>query len=432
MVGVQQKLATGKWYGKVADPLKTTKWQYTPCVATKAEAIAAWVALKARIEKEYWDSRTERARENPLTRNISRAPDNIADAAPQTAYWVANRNTKHLPQRMVRVGTGRGKDGFKWRRACQDADGCVHMAVHSHDGKRDFCAHHGGKECPCGNPVWTTCMKCNGGAEGKKWNNVCCVCNAWTITAKRQKTNGGNGMCPSCEKSKTVAAKEAGMQGPLTAQRTEDRMLDAVCAQVVDEKGFRISHESRNNYRHMLGSRKRSECDARQRRSDALFLKRDADSRICGGLVVEVDEHSHQSYTSECEGGKIDDTFQSFVKLAQDEGKDRSAVVRGGTIRTPYLLFLRVNPDACDLGYFEFNLRCKVVAELVSTFLNEPPATFHAMADADRTMCPHVQCLYYHTQKGKQNMNLYAASGGDSLVWRGNACPTRVGEVALF
>ena len=115
------------------------------------------------------------------------------------------------------------------------------------------------------------------------------------------------------------------------------------------------SDESRSGYPgHMLGSNKQrrsGECDtAHQRRPDLLYVVREpVNSRMVAFLSVEVDEDSHCDRDPNCEGGKIDETFQALTKLAQTEGCSKGAAARHDA-RAPFGLFLKFNPNACDVG----------------------------------------------------------------------------------
>jgi hypothetical protein len=433
-------MSSGKWRGQVHNLLAKTKSgrrkrECTPCFGTKAEAKRALLALKAKLDEAYWTSREALAKQDPTTADVPRAPDDIADAAPRTAYWVPNSKNNHVPQRIVRTGTGNGKQGFYWYPACRHASGCSNRAELSKDGKLEFCQAHGGTACAHG-PNWTRCMHCNGGAEGKVRVNMCNVCNSVELAAKRQTTKNGNGMCASCEQHKRKEARDAGVDAPSKSARWEDVFLDGtdeykgVCMLVTDEKGVVIKYESRDDMKNMLGSnrkRRRGECDTNhQRRPDVLWLVRDRDGRIVAAVMVEVDEHSHGDRDPECEGGKVGDTFAAICQLAQTEGKARLAVARKGVVRMPYVLFLRVNPNACDAEGSNIGIktRIRVVAKKVREFLRTPQKEFYRRADARETMLPHVECLYYHTREGAKNLALYREKHDEkSLYFHGNTCP---------
>ena len=156
-----------------------------------------------------------------------------------------------------------------------------------------------------------------------------------------------------------------------------------------------------------------------------LWLVRDRDGRIVAAVMVEVDEHSHTDRTPACEGGKVCDTFSAICNLAQTEGKGRLAVARNGVVRMPYVLFLRVNPNACDAEGSNIGIktRIRVVAKKVREFLRTPQKEFYRRADARETMLPHVECLYYHTREGAKNIALYRENHGKSLYFYGNTCP---------
>ena len=437
--GLRQR-KSGKWGGQANNQLEKTtsggrKMEYTPSFVTKAEARAALKELKARIDKEYDEYVTKLAMEDPRAKDLPRGSEDIRYALPKTVYWMPNRLDGHKPMIVVRIAQKGTKHGFHWITACQDP-GCTNIACQSHaskGGKREFCKAHGGMECAHGHD-WTRCMHCNGGQEGKKRTDMCSECNSVVIDAKRRLTKGGNGLCVNCEQQK----------GEAKSQRWEDFMLDGnektkgICTLVTDKEGRVITYEMRDDFKNMLGSNKRrrqGECDTdHQRRPDVLWVKRDEDGYICAAIMVEIDENSHGDRTTACEGGKIHDTFAAIVHHAQTEGKNRLGVVRKGKVHHPYVLFLRVNPSACDAkdGPFKTKTRIKVTAAAVSEFLQTPPEFFHEMAESDNTMLPHVQCLYYHSKEGGDNLEFYKAHDDKALHFRGNACPRAAGDLVVF
>jgi hypothetical protein len=133
---------------------------------------------------------------------------------------------------------------------------------------------------------------------------------------------------------------------------------------------------------------------------------------------------------------EVCDTFTAICNLAQTEGKGWLAVVRTGVVRMPHVLFLRVNPNACDASHasdgggggrsIDIPTRIRVVAARVREFLRTPPEEFYRRADAGETMLPHVECLYYHTRQGAHHLAHYREHDGTALHFRGNACPRGV------
>ena len=177
----------------------------------------------------------------------------------------------------------------------------------------------------------------------------------------------------------------------------------------------------------MLGSDKRrriGECDTNhQRRPDLLYLVRDEDAHIVAALFVEIDEHSHADRDPACEAGKIDETFQAILQLAQKEGAARGAAARA-RVRTPFCLFLKFNPNACDApgGAIKLPTRIKDLAARCKDFLNRPASFFHELSDAGECMQPHVGCLYYHTKQGAKNLDYFETHAEGAWVWHGNMC----------
>jgi len=43
-----------------------------------------------------------------------------------------------------------------------------------------------------------------------------------------------------------------------------------------------------------------------------------------------------------------------------------------------------------------------------------------------------VQCLYYHSKKGAENLAMYKEQDGKTVYFRGNACPKAVGELQVL
>jgi hypothetical protein len=179
----------------------------------------------------------------------------------------------------------------------------------------------------------------------------------------------------------------------------------------------------------MLGSNKRSrrgECSTEhQRRPDVLWLVRDAESRIAAAIMVEVDEDSHSDRKSDCEAGKVHDTFQSLLKLAQEEGKNRLAkTTRLGEVLTPQVLFIRFNPNACDAagGPIRLDTRIQVLATRVCELLNTPAEVYQQRSMEGKCMKPYVELLYYHSKRGGKHLDFYEEHK-QSFHLTPNACP---------
>ena len=231
-----------------------------------------------------------------------------------------------------------------------------------------------------------------------------------------------------CEVLLKTEAAVAGSEPPPPNKRWEDVVLDALIPRVVDEHGMKRPYESRDDHRHMLGSNKRTrsgECDtAHQRRPDLLYVVREpVDSRIVAFLSVEVDEDSHCDRDPNCEGGKIDETFQALTQLAQTEGCSRGAAARHDA-RAPFGLFLKFNPNACDVGLFTLDQRIDVLVRRCNAFLSQPASFFTEAAIRDEEMLPQVETMFYHSNRGNSAaiLALLEQSNGSHIRWLGNTC----------
>ena len=248
------------------------------------------------------------------------------------------------------------------------------------------------------------------------------------LAPKRKVKNGGNGLCSGCEVLLKTEAAVAGSEPPPPNKRWEDVVLDDLIPRVLDEHGMKRPYESRDDHRHMLGSNKRTrhgECDtAHQRRPDLLYVVREpVDSRIVAFLSVEVDEDSHSYSDPNCEGGKIDETFQAVTQLAQTEGCSRGAAARHDAV-APFGLFLKFNPNACDVGRFTLDQRIDVLVRRCNAFLSQPASFFTDPAIRREKMLPQVETLFYHSNRGNSAaiLALLEQSNGSHIRWLGNTC----------
>ena len=409
-----------KWQGQAPDPWTGKKihvGMYADTPGEEARGVAAVAAKRAALVAAYDAAMEKRALDDPLTDGLPRAPADATDAVAEQVYWHVSGKTDppHTPYRVVKSGE------TQYERACHECPS--HAIPRSKGGNATHCVAHGGG-CPHGTK-WSACRECNPNA--KKQVNNCSSC-AKRLNKKRRTTKGGNGLCPDCDVHLTAEAKEAGSAPPPAGERWENVVLDKLVTLVVDLEGKKIAYESRDDMRNMLGSngkRRRGECStAHQRRPDLLYLVRDADAHLVACLFVEVDEHSHSDREPSCEAGKVDEEFQSLLQLAQTEGMARHAVARR-EVRTPYVLFLKFNPNTCDApgGAIPLETRIKVLAKRCCDFLTTPTTEFHALSDAGKAMAPHVEALYYHSVKGKANLDYFDARATGAWDWRGNACP---------
>jgi len=428
--GVKFNAESGKWRGHVHNRLERTasggnKKEHTNLFEREEDAVAAINALRQSLDEYYWTSRTALAAADPLTKGLPRGPDNAADATAGTLYWRPNYKNGHKPFR-ARC-TSAGKSGSKWRPVCWH-DKCGAFAQQAiKGGPGEFCGRHGG-HCPHGS-AWYGCRDCNPNVT--QTMNKCSVC-AVGLVSKRHESKGGNGLCYRCEDRAKAEAADNGSVPLKKTKSWEDFVLDKLTTLVVDANGRVILHEMRDDRKHVLGSNKRTrrdECDTNhQRRPDLLYLVRDSDAHIVAALSVEVDEHSHdpvqRNYTPACEAGKIDETFQSILQLAQTEGAARGAAARA-YVRTPYVLFIKFNPNACDApgGPIRLDRRIEVLAHMCKDVLNTPASEYHTRSDRASCLVPRVQCLYYHTKQGAAHLAYFDAHGNGAWKWRGNMCP---------
>ena len=292
--------------------------------------------------------------------------------------------------------------------------------------ERSTCKECGGASiCPCGRQR-SKCYHCNPNfaKSAAGCSNQCGI----RLSPKRKVKNGGNGFCSGCEVLLKTEAAVAGSEPPPPNKRWEDVVLDDLIPRVVDEHGMKRPYESRDDHRHMLGSNKRrrsGECDtAHQRRPDLLYVVREpVDSRIVAFLSVEVDEDSHCDRDPNCEGGKIDETFQAVTQLAQTEGCSKGAAARHDAV-APFGLFLKFNPNACDVGLFTLDQRIDVLVRRCNAFLSQPASFFTDPAIRDEEMLPQVETMFYHSNQGNSAaiLALLEQSNGSHFRWLGNTC----------
>ena len=433
-----QKTQSGKYYGQVKDlvhavrnPGTKAKTRVTPSFATVEEAVKAREEMKATMQSEYDAIVLDRVAKDPVVRDLEEAPDDPSDATLRQAYWRCNFKTSFQPKRMVAVKATRAKQGFAWHAACVHCppnDASMSMTSKWTTNEEPACAAHGARCWHGRNPA--QCMECTHGVAGKPLPpHFCSTGCGLRVDRKRHRSAGGNGLCSSCETKLVQQAADAGASLPLVTKRWEDVVAEKLVVLVTDEEGNQIPYEMRDDMRHMFGSNQstnKGECSTdSRRRPDLLWLKRDeGNARIVAAVMVEVDEDSHSSRDPECEGGKIHDTFQCIVKLAQDE---RSEEEEEALI--PKVTFLRFNPNKCDApgrggkaAPIPLDTRIRVLASRVRSLLN---ASSSELKDASRRgmhMRPYLELLYYDTVRGKANLDYYERHA-DAFVLTRNRCP---------
>jgi hypothetical protein len=425
LTGVAWDKAKGKWQGLASKPRGGQK--HVGYFVDKHEAKRVVDAERAKLVEAYDAEMGKLAAVDPLTAGLPRAPADAKDAEKNKGYWhVSGKTTPpHTPYRVVRGGD-------QYEPACQKGECTSKAEAPGPGGARKFCV-------PCGGGCahhreWQICRECNPNAT--KMMALCSSC-AVRLGHKRQESKGGNGLCSTCEAHAKAEAAEAGTEPPTSCQKWEDVVLDRLTAMIVDTEGRVVSYEMRDCHSNMLGSlqakagvrsskRKRDDqCDTTtKRRADVLYIVRDLDGRLVAAVNVEVDEHSHVTYSSQCEVGKVDDTFQALNDLAQKEGKSRHAAthIDGKMI---YLYFLKFNPNACDApgGTIRLETRIQALANKVNAFLRTPLDEFARRAAAGDNNVPHVEALYYHSKEGGAHLAHFDANCQTAWDWRGNSCP---------
>lgn len=429
------KLPYGKYRGQVNDIVFSAinpgsscrKVRYTSSFSTVEHAARAREEMAAKMRAEYDAIILERVKNDPSVRDLDEGPKDLSIATPRKAYWMCSKMTSFHPKRMV--VTNSGKQGLRWALACvycSPNETSVARADSRNTNEEPACTTHGAR-CPHGRQPGS-CMECTH-AIGKPIPMKFCSRGCGTILNRnRERSAGGNGLCPSCEQSLAKEAADAGTSAAPATKRWEDVVAEKLVALVTDEEGNQIPYEMRDDMRYMFGSNRviyKGECStSHTRRPDLLWLKRDeGNARIVAAVMVEVDEDSHSSRDPECEGGKVHDTFQCIVKLAQDERSEEEEAVM------PKVTFLRFNPNKCDApgrgrkaAPIPLDTRIRVLASRVRSLLN---ASSSELKDASRRgmhMRPYLELLYYDTVRGKANLDYYERHA-DAFVLTRNRCP---------
>ena len=119
------------------------------------------------------------------------------------------------------------------------------------------------------------------------------------------------------------------------------------------------------------------------------------------------------------------DTFQSILKLAQEEGKERLAETRRGEVLLPQVIFIRFNPNACDAagGSIQLATRIQVLAARVRELLNTPPEVYRERSMRGECMKPHLEIMYYHSKQGGKHLDFYKENK-EAFHLTPNKCPS--------
>ncbi|MBD39695.1 MAG: hypothetical protein CMB11_04830 [Euryarchaeota archaeon] len=406
--GVSWHAQKSKWRGDVYDRSvrvgkkpKQTHFGFFVDERACAEAVAA---KQAEIDASIAVKLHAMAQELPHTRDLPPMPAKAADAEPHTAYYGEKRKgTKgedkaFEPQRYVRVASKSAPGGFEYAPCCHanlvSGAPCTHVTCQTSDSV--FCHTHGGAPKAGEGPL----------------SHYCSVCRTMEISKKRMVRNGGNGMCPTCERHRTA---EAAANGATTSIKANERWEEVVFTQLLPLITYAdgttpFPPDQRDERRGGgLGTpktqKRRRECDTTTNRyPDCLWVVRDERARAVLVVTVEVDEHSHTDRDPECETGKIDDTFQSLQDKLAKEGAARGAVARHDAEMIP-IVTIRMNPNKYDKAQVRLADRVKAVAAVVRAYLHMDAET----RDALQTHAPIVHVMYYHTKEGAKHLAHYAA-----------------------
>jgi len=397
--GVSWNAQTSKWRGKVHDRSvrvsKKPKQIHVGLFADEQACADAVAAKRAEIEAAIAQKLHAMAQELPHTRGLPLRPKRAVDAKPETAYYGEKfRGSKKGeskdfgPTRYVRAANESTPGGFQFMPCCRATldSGAPCTSLAKHDG--NHCKKHGG-----GFRV----------GEGRG-NGVCTHCKTTALWVKRRPQHGGNGLCPTCENRLKAEAAANGYEGPLKSLRWEEHVFALLLPRLVYADGTPFPPEQRDERRGGgLGTpsaqKRRRECDTTTNRfPDGLWILRDADGRAVLVLIVEIDEHSHESYKPTCESAKIHDTNVSVQKKLGFEGAATGA--RAPKRPMVPLVILKMNPNAYDGPLTKLETRVQAVADLFHSYAHLPAAERAELP----IHAPIVHVLYYHSKEGAKNL----------------------------
>ena len=156
--GVNWHKKAAKWKGSTRDVLadrsgskaktNTPKDVYTKYFDDEHECYEALQALKTQIEEKNNALWADQASKDPLTSNVERAPDDIREGERGKAYWMPNKSNNQLSTRMVvKEAKSNKKTGLQWALCCHhisNVDGlgdCSNLALSLEKGER-YCRAH--------------------------------------------------------------------------------------------------------------------------------------------------------------------------------------------------------------------------------------------------------------------------------------------------
>lgn len=265
--------------------------------------------------------------------------------------------------------------------------------------KKSDCREHGGSAfCPH-DRRWSVCRECLGAEKAVTMSTNCNKC-AQVLSGNRLERNGGNGFCEKCEARRNAEAAANGSEPLPKGQSWETLCFTKLLPLVKHADGLPFSPDQLDQRAAGgLGTSKavkrKRECDTTTvRYPDSLWVRYSADAAVpILVVVVEIDEHSHSgSYTSECESGKIDDTFEALQTLFDK--------------RMVPIVFVKMNPNNYDKKLVRLDERIAVTATLVNSYLQKSEEEIKLFL---QTHAPIVHVLYYHSKEGAQHLAHFAA-----------------------
>jgi len=399
----------------------------TGTFACKDDAETAAVALATKENVKFWTAMIKRAKADPLTRDLplGRAKP-IADDVGRVFWRPFGTKTLVKPTRVVAKILHCTATGHVWRRACNLCNRAQsHPFVHC-----TTCFTPEERERYLERGRFLMNVAARGEAVFRLKSN-CNQCGA-QLSDKRRTKAGGNGMCSLCETRLTTQAAESGSEPPPAGKRWEDVCLDRLIELVP------YPYEMRDSISNMLGSyenkrprraasnRGEQQCDTTtKRRPDLLYLRRDEEtSRILVVISAEIDEDSHYDRKTECELGKIEDTFEAACKLAQREGfRDDRAGHNRADIKAPLVFTFKLNPNACDAKpAVLLDDRIALLAKRINDLYEMPQDDLRSMINECKNKTPIVECLFHHSKQAAHHLAAYAeaATSDAAWQWKGN------------
>ncbi len=334
-----------------------------------------------RAEKE--GNKAKRDANEPVLRalmeekGVERAPDNVTDAEYNVVYARLNRKKGFQPYLCMRQSNS-------------------YTAT-----------------CPCGK-IKSACVKCSP-MYGRK--NVCFNCDEKHLDAKA--VRNGKMLCATCE----AKFRADGNHVPGKTITTEKRFFDLLAPLVTYADGTPCPWDQRDQRRDggfgtpSLKKRNR-ECDTDTvYYPDCLYLRYNKEGRIILAIVIECDEHSHRNwkYIPSCEAKKVDSVFRSIQKRVLDREK---LLPDGELGRLCPVVFIRVNPDACDATpRVCFEDRVRVVAAAIKHYMWMNESFLHELG----VLKPVVHFMYYHSVHGAKHLD-YVQELGERWEYLGNVC----------